>query len=238
MHQRAYTWGIRARYPVYIRTPCLRSFCDESTKEIMVRKAHAFEGHFKACIGEVLYKVPIYFFDVHHVKSLRSDLLFRVQPFEFVVGQPVSSVGVKKINDSANGLFSGQAGVKPPPALSTAVVGMKLGGKVSNFWVISLSWLYPGCSSMFNLQKIDFNWRKFVNSLLHHNRHSLCSRFRVSTQDWQDIVQDWQISSVDLFLICRIGIYSIYKFNPGWTTVVCICMLTCLTLSSSHDVVK
>lgn len=53
-----------------------------------------------------------------------------VQPFDFVVGQPVSEVGVKKINDSANGLFSGQSGVKPPPALSTAVIGMKAGGKV------------------------------------------------------------------------------------------------------------
>lgn len=54
-----------------------------------------------------------------------------VQPFEFTVGSPVSEVGVRKINDSANGLFSGQAGVKPPPALSTAVIGMKTGGKVS-----------------------------------------------------------------------------------------------------------
>ena len=53
-----------------------------------------------------------------------------LQPFEFVVGQPVAAVGVKKISDSANGLFSGQGGVKPPPALSTAVVGMKTGGKV------------------------------------------------------------------------------------------------------------
>ena len=53
-----------------------------------------------------------------------------MQPFEFSVGEPVSSVGVKKINDSANGLFSGQSGVKPPPALSTAVIGMKTGGKV------------------------------------------------------------------------------------------------------------
>lgn len=56
-----------------------------------------------------------------------------MQPYEFVVGQPVSQVGVKKINDSANGLFSGQSGVKPPPALSTAVIGMKPGGKVAPF---------------------------------------------------------------------------------------------------------
>ena len=55
-----------------------------------------------------------------------------VQPYEFVVGQPVSQVGVKKISDSANGLFSGQSGVKPPPALSTAVIGMKPGGKVGS----------------------------------------------------------------------------------------------------------
>ena len=46
----------------------------------------------------------------------------------------MSAIGVKKINDSANGLFSGQSGVKPPPALSTAVIGMKVGGKV---WVLS-----------------------------------------------------------------------------------------------------
>lgn len=57
--------------------------------------------------------------------------LSSLQPFDFVVGQPVSAVGVKKINDSANGLFSGQGGVKPPPALSTSVVGMKIGGKVN-----------------------------------------------------------------------------------------------------------
>ena len=56
-----------------------------------------------------------------------------MQPFEFSVGEPVSSVGVKKINDSANGLFSGQSGVKPPPALSTAVIGMKTGGKVLSY---------------------------------------------------------------------------------------------------------
>ena len=59
-----------------------------------------------------------------------SNLFMRMQPFDFVVGEPVSSVGVKKINDVANGLFSGQSGVKPPPALSTAVIGMKPGGKV------------------------------------------------------------------------------------------------------------
>lgn len=53
-----------------------------------------------------------------------------LQPFDFVVGEPVSQVGVRKIQDGANGLFSGQAGVKPPPALSTAVIGMKIGGKV------------------------------------------------------------------------------------------------------------
>jgi peptidylprolyl isomerase len=51
------------------------------------------------------------------------------EPFEFAVGEPVSAIGVKKINDAANGLFSGQSGVKPPPALSTAVIGMKTGGK-------------------------------------------------------------------------------------------------------------
>jgi hypothetical protein len=55
---------------------------------------------------------------------------FGLQPFEFVVGEQISAVGVKKISDSANGLFSGSGGPQPPPVLSTAVIGMKAGGKV------------------------------------------------------------------------------------------------------------
>ena len=52
-----------------------------------------------------------------------------VQPFEFTAGTKVSN-SAKKINDSANGLFTGAGGPKPPPALSNAVIGMKVGGKV------------------------------------------------------------------------------------------------------------
>ncbi len=59
-------------------------------------------------------------------------LLCRVaaQPFEFTAGSPVSGAAIKKISDSANGLFAGSGGPKPPPALSTAVLGMRSGGKV------------------------------------------------------------------------------------------------------------
>eukprot|EP00878_Enallax_costatus_P011970 GHUV01012498.1.p1 GENE.GHUV01012498.1~~GHUV01012498.1.p1 ORF type:complete len:199 (+),score=18.12 GHUV01012498.1:141-737(+) len=56
------------------------------------------------------------------------------EPFEFVAGQPVNVV-VKKAGDTAGGLFAGGSGPKPPPALSTAVIGMKPGGKVR--WVLS-----------------------------------------------------------------------------------------------------
>jgi len=64
------------------------------------------------------------------------------------VGEPVSAIGVKKINDAANGLFSGQSGVKPPPALSTAVIGMKTGGKVLSSAPVLLDPLYHSdCSA-------------------------------------------------------------------------------------------
>ena len=52
------------------------------------------------------------------------------QPFEFTAGEVVSGVSVKKISDSANGLFAGSGGPRPPPALGTAVLGMRSGGKV------------------------------------------------------------------------------------------------------------
>jgi hypothetical protein len=51
------------------------------------------------------------------------------QPFEFVAGERII-VTAKKANDSAGGLFAGGSGPKPPPALSTAVVGMRPGGRV------------------------------------------------------------------------------------------------------------
>jgi hypothetical protein len=52
------------------------------------------------------------------------------QPFEFVAGERVSGLGVKKISEGANGLFAGSGGPTPPPALSRAVLGMRKGGKV------------------------------------------------------------------------------------------------------------
>ena len=52
------------------------------------------------------------------------------EPFDFVAGAAVAGVAPTKIVDSAGGLFSGQGGPTPPPALSTAVIGMRTGGKV------------------------------------------------------------------------------------------------------------
>jgi peptidylprolyl isomerase len=53
------------------------------------------------------------------------------EPYEFSVGGKVDGSQVKKINDSAGGLFSGQGGPKPPPCLSRAVIGMRKGGRRS-----------------------------------------------------------------------------------------------------------
>eukprot|EP00983_Pelagomonas_calceolata_P050319 1141918-Pelagomonas_calceolata.AAC.1 len=54
-----------------------------------------------------------------------------VQPYEFVVGEPVLGVTLKKAEaEGGNGLFSGTSGPKPPQALSKAVIGMKRGGKM------------------------------------------------------------------------------------------------------------
>ncbi|GAB4824051.1 hypothetical protein N2152v2_011097 [Parachlorella kessleri] len=50
------------------------------------------------------------------------------EPYEFIAAGEVSNKG-RKIQDSAGGLFAGGGGPKPPPALSTAVIGMKAGGK-------------------------------------------------------------------------------------------------------------
>jgi len=52
------------------------------------------------------------------------------EPLTFTAGKKVS-VGDKTAGETAGGLFSGQSGPKPPPALSTAVLGMKKGGKRS-----------------------------------------------------------------------------------------------------------
>eukprot|EP00879_Flechtneria_rotunda_P019437 GHRR01020416.1.p3 GENE.GHRR01020416.1~~GHRR01020416.1.p3 ORF type:complete len:102 (+),score=9.89 GHRR01020416.1:320-625(+) len=55
-----------------------------------------------------------------------------LQPYEFVAGEPVAGIPIRKAGDSAGGLFAGTSGPKPPPALSTAVIGMKPGGRVSD----------------------------------------------------------------------------------------------------------
>jgi hypothetical protein len=61
------------------------------------------------------------------------------EPLEFVAGGTVSG-GVARVADSsAGGLFSGQGGPRPPPALSTAVIGMKVGGKVRFLFSLLLS---------------------------------------------------------------------------------------------------
>lgn len=50
------------------------------------------------------------------------------QPFEFIVGQPVTGSGSRQFLESAGGLFAGGGGPKPPVGLSNAVVGMRVGG--------------------------------------------------------------------------------------------------------------
>eukprot|EP00891_Asterochloris_glomerata_P000752 jgi/Astpho2/752/Aster-x0033 len=52
------------------------------------------------------------------------------QPFEFTAAEKVQEQRAK-VADSAGGLFSGAGGPKPPPAISSAVLGMKPGGKRS-----------------------------------------------------------------------------------------------------------
>lgn len=53
------------------------------------------------------------------------------EPFEFVVGESVSGRKARSAGteSSGNQLYSGGSGPTPPPALSTAVVGMRKGGK-------------------------------------------------------------------------------------------------------------
>ncbi|KAJ7560758.1 hypothetical protein O6H91_04G144400 [Diphasiastrum complanatum] len=52
------------------------------------------------------------------------------QPYEFVVGSVPGRERKRKYVENANGLFSAQAAPKPPPALYSAVEGMRKGGKV------------------------------------------------------------------------------------------------------------
>ena len=65
-----------------------------------------------------------------------------MQPFEFTAAEKVQEQRAK-VADSAGGLFSGAGGPKPPPAISSAVLGMKPGGKVSQLsgvvlWAVSM----------------------------------------------------------------------------------------------------
>eukprot|EP00775_Hariotina_reticulata_P008511 gene8511-8693_t len=50
------------------------------------------------------------------------------EPFGFTAGESVA-VTYKSAGDTAGGLFAGGSGPKPPPALSTAVIGMRPGGR-------------------------------------------------------------------------------------------------------------
>ncbi|KAF8055403.1 Abcb6 [Scenedesmus sp. PABB004] len=50
------------------------------------------------------------------------------EPFELVAGGPIT-LNIVRAGDTAGGLFAGGSGPKPPPALSTAVIGMKAGGR-------------------------------------------------------------------------------------------------------------
>eukprot|EP00210_Caulerpa_lentillifera_P003549 g3385.t1 len=53
------------------------------------------------------------------------------EPLDFVAGEPIVVRSAKIDDRGGGGLFAGISGPKPPPALSTAVYGMKKGGKRS-----------------------------------------------------------------------------------------------------------
>ncbi|KAG1670197.1 hypothetical protein FOA52_014973 [Chlamydomonas sp. UWO 241] len=81
----------------------------------------------------VLVHFDVMFRGLDVVSSRSSRLLGAnrtiAEPFEFVVGEKVDSIAAKQMSDSSGGLFSGQGGPKPPPALSRAAIGMRRGGK-------------------------------------------------------------------------------------------------------------
>ena len=68
--------------------------------------------------------------EIMRVQSLTILLVLSMQPLTFTAGKKVMTQE-KQAGESAGGLFSGQSGPKPPPALSKAVIGMKQGGKRS-----------------------------------------------------------------------------------------------------------
>lgn len=51
------------------------------------------------------------------------------EPLDFTVGGPVTALARAAVAESSGGLFSGMGGPQPPPALSTAVLGMRAGDK-------------------------------------------------------------------------------------------------------------
>lgn len=57
------------------------------------------------------------------------------EPLQFIAGSKLTAGGVRGTavvdTESGGGLFSGTSGPKPPPALSSAIIGMKPGGKRS-----------------------------------------------------------------------------------------------------------
>lgn len=52
------------------------------------------------------------------------------EPYSFVAGGPVGALAPRRPSGEGGGggLFSGAGGPEPPPALSTAVLGMRAGG--------------------------------------------------------------------------------------------------------------
>ena len=65
-----------------------------------------------------------------------------------MAGGQVAGAAVKKITDTAGGLFAGASGPKPPPALSSAVLGMKTGGKVWNTVSAACTAVYRSIDTM------------------------------------------------------------------------------------------
>jgi peptidylprolyl isomerase len=69
------------------------------------------------------------------------------------VGEPVSGTGDRAV-ENAGGLYAGGSGPKPPPALSLAAVGMRVGGSRSVLVPADLGYgsageqeIPPGCPS-------------------------------------------------------------------------------------------
>lgn len=82
-------------------------------------------------VSEQPTAVPADSFETLSVVPSRAVTSGDLQPFGFIAGKPVGQRKAKKADGGGgNAAFSGQSGPKPPPALSTAVLGMKKGGRV------------------------------------------------------------------------------------------------------------